>query len=144
MKKLMKHIVALVSAISLCSCFFCASAVMDSSAYLDSYCVSVSAASTARVIINVDVDATGTMDEIGATSITVYRSADGEYFTPIRTYTCEDYPKMMGSGAHFCKDVITYYGIPGYYYCVEAYVYAGDSTGGDSRLYMSNIVQAYS
>lgn len=144
MKKLMKRIIALVSAISLCSCFFCASAAMDSSAYLSSYCVSATAASTARIIINVEVLATHTMDEIGATSIAVYRSADGVEFNYVRSYSYEDYSKMMGSGMVYNEDVITYYGIPGYYYCVEAFVYAGDDTGSDTRQVMSNIVRAYS
>ena len=144
MKKLMKRIFAFVMAISICSCFLCASAVVDSSAYLDSYSVTCTAKSTARVIINVDVDATGVMDELGATSITVYRSADGVEFEPVRTYYAEDYPKLMGSGLHFNEDVITYYGIPGYYYCAAAYVYAADETGSDSRYYLSDPVQAFS
>ena len=144
MKKLVKRIFALVAAICICSAFLCASAVVDSSLYLDSYSVTATARSTARVIINVDVDATGYMDEVGATSITIYRSADGVEFEPVRTYDYEDYPQLMGSGLHFNEDVITYYGIPGYYYCAAAYVYAGDETGSDSRYYLSNSVQAFS
>ena len=144
MKKIMKRIFALTAAIAICSCFLCASAVVDSSRYLNSYAVTCTARSTARVIITVEVDGLGSMDEIGATSITVYRSADGVEFEPVRTYNYEDYPRMMGSGAHYYEDVITYYGIPGYYYCVYAEVYAADETGSDSRYVTSNVVQTFS
>lgn len=144
MKKLVKRIVALVMAVSIASCFLCASAALESSRYLDSYSVTVTARSTARIIVNVDVDATGYMDEVGATSVTIYRSADGVEFEPVRTYNYEDYPQLMGSGLHFNEDVITYYGIPGYYYCAEAFIYAADETGSDTRQYLSSDVQAFS
>ena len=144
MKKLVERIVALVMAVSITSCFLCASAALESSRYLDSYSVTVTARSTARIIVNVDVDATGTMDEVGATSIAIYRSADGVDFEYVRSYDYEDYSQLMGSGRYFNEDVITYYGIPGYYYCAEAFVYAGDETGSDTRQGMSNVVQAVS
>lgn len=144
MKKFLKRIVALVMAVSIASCFLCASAALESSRYLSSYSVTVTAKSTARIIVNVDVDATDYMDEVGATSITIYRSADGVDFEPVRTYYSEDYPQLVGSGRYFDEDVITYYGIPGYYYCADAFVYAADETGSDSRYVMSNDVQAFS
>lgn len=144
MKKMMKRIIAMVAAISICSCFLCASAAVDSSRYLSAYSVTCTAASSGRVIVNVQVDATGYMDELGATSITIYRSSDGREFEAVRTYECEDYPRMMGSGLHYNEDVITYYGTPGYYYFADVWFYAGDDTGGDSRHLASNDVRAYS
>ena len=142
MKNTVKRIVAFIVAFSAFSCISSASASMKSSEYLDSYCISVTAESGGKIIVNVDVDATRTMDEVGATSITIWRSSDGKNFTSVKTYNSDDYPELLGSGLHFNEDVITYYGTPGYYYCASGYCYAGDSRGSDSRHYMSSDVLA--
>ena len=145
MKKYFKRLTALtVTAVMLACVLSTAAVAVDtrSSAYLSGYCISVTAENGGKIIVNVDVDATHTMDEVGATSITIWRSSDGENFTSVKTYNSDDYPELLGSGLHFNEDVITYYGTPGYYYCASGYCYAGDSRGSDSRYYMSSDVLA--
>lgn len=144
MKKSMKRIVAMVLTVALFSCMGCAFAAMRSSAYLDSYGAAVYANSGAKIIVNVDVDGAGYMTKLGATSVTIYESTDNVDFDPVRTYYDEDYPELMGSGLHFNEDVITYQGTAGRYYCAAVYFYAEDSTGSDSRFYMTSSVRAIS
>lgn len=82
------------------------------------------------------------MPEIGAKTISVYESTNGEDFYWVKTYKSSDYPKMMGSGIIFYEDVLTHQGKAGRYYYVTACVYAGNSTGGDERYCDSAIKQA--
>lgn len=139
-KRLFSGIFALVMIASLlCTA---ASAAVQSSAYLDGYRAVMTADPHGKMVITVDVTGVGYMPEIGAKTICVYESTDGERFHWVATYESEDYPKMMGSGSIFYKDVITHQGTVGRYYYATAFVYAGDSTGGDERSYDTNIAQA--
>ena len=141
MKKAFKRISALILAVALFSSLTVAFAAEQSSLYLDSYNASLTARTGRKIIINVDVDGTGYMDKIGASSITLFRSSDGVNFSPVATYDSEDYPDLLlGSGYFFDEDVITYYGIAGCQYFAAVTVYAEDSTGSDSRFYDTNVV----
>lgn len=51
----------------------------------------------------VDVTATGVMQEIGATSVSIQRSSDGVNWTTIYTFTSEDYPELVA------KNTFTHY-----------------------------------
>lgn len=92
--------------------------------------------------ITLDVTGVGYMPKIGANTICVYESTDKQHFYWIATYEKKDYPGMMGSGSVFYEDVITFTGIPGRYYYATAFVYAGNSTGGDERACDSVIKRA--
>ncbi len=110
-----------------------ASAAVQSSAYLDGYRAVLTPDSNGDMVITVDVTGVGYMPEIGAKTISVYESTDGQRFHWVATYESSDYPIMMGSGSVFYKDVITHQGTVGRYYYAKACVYAGNSTGGDER-----------
>ena len=82
-----------------------------------------------------DVVATGTMYELGVSSIEVDRSADGVNWSLIRTYDADDYPQMIceNTGSH--DEEITYrYATPGYYYRAYITFYAKNSSGS-AKLY---------
>ena len=110
-----------------------ASAAVQSSAYLDGYRVVITPDSNGAMVISVDVTGVGYMPEIGAKTIYVYESTDGQRFHWVATYESSDYPIMMGSGSIYYEDVITHQGTVGRYYYAKANVYAGNSTGGDER-----------
>ena len=77
-----------------------------------------------------DVTATGTMRELGVSSIEVDRSANGVNWSLIRTYEAEDYPQMLceNTGSH--DSYVTYrYATPGYYYRAYITFYAKNSSG---------------
>lgn len=130
-KRFLSGILALMMVSSLlCTA---ASATVQSSAYLDGYRVVLTPKSNGKMVITVDVTGVGYMPELGAKTIYVYESTDGKLFHRFATYESDDYPEMMGSGSIFYEDVITFQGVVGRYYYAKAYVYAGDSTGGDER-----------
>lgn len=78
-------------------------------------------------------DVTGSatqIDMIGVRQIVVYRSADQETWTKMRTYSYTSYPEMMdyNSGSH--TGYVTYsYATPGYYYRAYVTFYAENSAG---------------
>jgi len=126
--------------VALFSSLTVAFAAEQSSLYLDSYSAGLTARTGKKIIINVEVDATGYMDKVGASSITLYTSTDGVSYTPVATYDAEDYPDLLGTGYFFDEDVITYYGVVGNRYRAIVYCYAEDSTGSDTRQYTTSAV----
>lgn len=76
-----------------------------------------------------DVSAVHTMDELGASVIKVQRSADGENWTTMKTYTKESYSQMIRSNTQYHADCVTYTGTEGYYYRAYIELYAKDSSG---------------
>lgn len=139
-KRFLSGIFALIMIFSLlCTT---ASAAVQSSAYLDGYYASLTADPHGAMVVSVQVTGVGYMPEIGVKTIYVYESSNGTDFHWVATYDSSGYPKMMGSGTFFYEDVITHYGTPGLYYYAKAFIYAGNSTGGDERVYNTSIKQA--
>ena len=146
MKPLCKRFFGALLAICMLSSIFCTVAsAMDArySDYLDSYVCSVTPKGNGKIIVSATVSAIVNATQIGATDVYIYESSNNEDFTCVEHYNYEDYPNMMGSGRGFNRDVATYYGTPGKYYYAAVYVYAGDSTGGDTRSYDTASVRAY-
>lgn len=144
MKRLGKRLLSGIFALVMISSLLCtaASASVKSSAYLDAYRAMLTADPNGSMVITVDVSAVGHKPELGVKTIYVYESTDGKNFYWIRTYESEDYPEMMGSGGIFYEDLFTFQGVIGRYYYAKAFVYAGDSTGGDERYCNTAIRQA--
>lgn len=82
-----------------------------------------------------DVKGLDIMDEIGAKTVKVQRSSDGESWTTVKTFTKEDYPEMIdkNTGIHACG--LSYTGSKGYSYRAQVYFYAkkGDNQASLSR-----------
>lgn len=150
MKTSVTRILSMVMVVAMISCLSCVmtfaqpSGLLRSSNYLDAYSADVSAASGGRIIVGVSVDALGYMTQVGASSITVYKSSDQINWYPVKTYSYTDYPSMMTSGYYYFADAVTYYGTPGYYYMAIVTCYAGNANGHDSRPYTTNGTRAIS
>lgn len=145
MKSSNKRLVSLLLTVCMFSSIFCtfASAVeARSSAYLDSYVCSVVPESGGEIWVSVAVNAVVNATMIGASDIYLYESSDNLHFTCVEHFNYEDYPDMMDSGRHFADDVVCYDGTVGRYYYARVYVYAGDSTGYDSKIYETSVRQA--
>lgn len=119
-----------------------ASAAVQSSEYLNSYSVAMTPDSNGKMVVTLDVSALDYMTKLGAKSISVYESTNGEDFYFVKTYYSSSYPKMMGSGKILYEDVLTHQGTAGRYYYATAHIYAGNSTGGDERFCDSAIKRA--
>lgn len=144
MKHLIKRLICGALVITLISCLVCVSASTFSSLYLNSYRASVTPASGGRMVVSADVTGRGPQEQIGVTLIYIYESKDDEHFRQVASYSCSDYPNMMSSGTVYSKDIVTYYGTPGYYYMASVYCYAGDGTNGTERNYTTVSRQAIS
>ena len=71
-----------------------------------------------------DVTAVGGMDIIGARFIKIQRSADGENWTTVKTYSMEDYPELVAYDTVYHGTGISYTGLRGYYYRAYVQLYA--------------------
>ena len=131
--------ICMILSIALCKP---ASAMVQSSAYLDWYKGALTPEKGGGIALTVKVEACGDMHQVGASKIVLFESSDGEKFTQIKIYEYEDYPLMMGSGWFHAKDVATYQGTPGYAYYAIFYCYAGDANGHDEKTYTTSVVYA--
>lgn len=141
MKQSIKKFSVLVIALALClSTATVASA--RSSLYLDAYRAWLNTKSNGKIDVVVDVEATTTMDEVGASTIQLWESKDdGENWTCVRTYVKSLHPEMVDTNTSFYYDIAaTYDGTPGYQYYAIVAIYAGDSTGSDTRYYKTSTV----
>lgn len=144
MKSFTKKSLAALMIIATLSCVLCVGASARSSDYLSAYSAGVTAKSGGRIVVSVDVAALGNMTQIGASRVIIYKSSDQTTWNSVATYNYEDYPSMMTSGYSCNMDVLTYYGIAGYYYKALVTCYAGNASGYDSRLYSTSGTKAIS
>ena len=134
----MKRLLCSLLAVCMCSTllFTMANAAdIRSSAYLDSYVCSVTPKSGGKIVVSASVDAVINATEIGATDVYLYESSNGTSYTCVEHFSSDDYPEMLGSGWSYYDDLVTYEGTVGKYYFARVYVYAGNSSGGDTRVY---------
>ena len=86
--------------------------------------------SSFQIWFDVDANAWVSMQELGVSEIVVYRSADQQSWTKMRTYTMENHSQMVAynTGSHI--DYVTYNNAtPGYYYTARITFYAKTSSG---------------
>ena len=76
-----------------------------------------------------DVAATHSMLKLGASSVQIQRSSDGENWTTMRTYSMTSYPNLICENTVAHTSYVTYTGTSGYYYRAMFMLYAKDSSG---------------
>ena len=87
-----------------------------------------------------EVTATGTMEELGVSTIKVERSSDKSTWTTMKTYSKANYSQMTDDNTVAHADCVTYTGTSGYYYRARVTFYAKNSSGsGEYVLYTSTI-----
>jgi hypothetical protein len=113
------------------------------SAFFSSYLTVLNKASSTTIEIWFDVTANAAvMQELGASMIELYESADGQSWTIVETYEKEDYPNMIdyNTGSH--TSYVTYdNAISGYYYSACVTYYAKNSTGIGKRFIYTETLQ---
>lgn len=117
-----------------------------SSLYLSRYRAWLTPVSGAKINVNVDVQAVDDMDNVGSTKIEIFESADGgDTWSRPRTYYSALEDNMLDQDTYFYYDTaVTHQGTEGYKYYAVVTVYAGDSTGSDTREYQTTTVTARS
>ena len=121
-----------------------ATAAARSSLYLSAYRAWLSAGDNGAISVVVDVQARDDMDEVGASRIQLLESRDGgENWTTVKIYLKSIHPEMVKTNDYYYCDIpVTYSGTAGYQYYAIVTIYAGDSTGSDTRNYVTDVVTA--
>ena len=101
----------------------------DSSAYINSYSVSIINGGSGKLKVDFDITGKGIMTKIGASCIEIFKS-NGAYVATI-WHTDSGRGGMMGSNKAYHSDVETYTVTPGSYYVVITF-YAKNSSGSDA------------
>lgn len=111
--------------------------------YLDSYSAWVSAGSGGAIYIYYDVDATDYVARVGAKLIVV-QVLDAGVWTDVKTITGTISNGMLVSNATSHVGGVVHNGTAGKSYRAVVTVYAGPTSGGDSRIVTTNSVTAKS
>lgn len=90
--------------------------------------------------IKVDLAATGTMQEVGATKVVVYeKNSNGDYES-VYTFTRELYPNLITYNRLSYVTYVTYYGETGTSYYVSVAFYAKNAYGSQTKWGDSSVV----
>ena len=134
----MKKLVRVICMILACSLFLAAPAQAASvvepraSAFFAYHGTDLYKTSTSSFQIWFDVTANAgtSMQELGVSEIVVYRSADQQTWTKMRTYTMGSYPQLVEQNTQSHEGYVTYnYATTGYYYRARITFYAKNSRG---------------
>ena len=117
-----------------------------SSLYLSAYRAWLTPESGAKIDVTIHVQAVDDMDYVGATKVEMYESSDGGVtWSRDGTYLSAFNQDMLVEGDVLYYDTpITHQGTSGYKYYAVVTVYAEDSTGSDSKTYVTPTVIARS
>ena len=100
------------------------------------------AESGGNILIEIDVEATHTMLQVGASEVYIYeQQSDGDYDV-VYTYTKEAYPHLTWSNCGSACIDVNYQGTIGKNYFATVACYARDSNGAEKRYYDTNVVTA--
>ena len=142
MKRAVSYILAICMLVSLC--IVPAGAVeARASLYLDDYYVDANAIGNGKILIEFDVDATRTVDVVGATRILVQEKNEDGDWDNVKTYYSGANPSMLAYDTNAHVGSVTYKGTVGKTYRAQIIVHAGDSNGEDSRILYTVEATAY-
>lgn len=110
------------------------------SAWFSGYGASIATFSSGKMNVEFTVVGTGTMTKLGASVIDIYR-ADGTFMKTI-SYTTEGNEYMMGYNTAYHSGSVTFYGISNQKYYAVVTFFARNSSGADTRTYVTSIVTA--
>lgn len=115
-----------------------------SSLYLSRYRAWLTPKNNGAISVTIDVQAVGDMEDIGATQVVIYKSSDGGSTWALDTvYSSTLYPELLQQDTYlYCETPITHIGRPGNKYFAVITIYAGDSTGYDTRQYQTTTITA--
>lgn len=145
MKKTLRYIciILILSMISAIPAYAQTVAEPRGSIFFASYGTDLEKTSSRYFRIWFDVTANAAvMDVLGVSEIIVYRSADMQSWTQMKTFTIEDYPWMVDYNTGSYINYVTYNSAtPGYYYTAYITFYAQDSRGIGERYVYTEILQ---
>lgn len=113
------------------------------SLYLSSYNAYIYPSGNGNMSIYFNVVGTGTMDEIGALTISLQQKPSGSStWTTVQTYRYTNYTNMLVYNNFSHGSSVAYSGVSGYSYRAYVTVWAGKDGVGDSRQILTAAVVA--
>ena len=112
------------------------------SAYFGYTRVCAVALGSGKVMIEIDINATHIMDEVGASYVNILREMDDGSYKVVYTYSKDTTPDLIEYDSFFGNVDVTYQGIPGERYCALVGCYARDSEGAETLYFYTNVVTA--
>ena len=142
----MKRIASLLCAILILASLpatACAAQVTPrASDYFGCTSVRAYAVGSGKILVEIDIDATHKMDEVGAAKVYIYRQQSNGVYDIVYTYTKEANPSLVVEDSYFGYVDVTYPGISGCKYFARVGCYAKASNGSEIRYFDTNIVTA--
>ena len=121
----------------------CATEVMPrASEYFSFTDVRAYATGNGKVLIEIDINATRMMDEVGASVVHIYEKQTNGTYKEVYKYTKEAYPNLIVEDSFFGYVDITYQGTSGKEYYAIVGCYAKNSTGSETLYFYTNVVTA--
>ena len=127
-KKKIFRLTSLILTVVLCLSLFTPIAHARASNYIFSYGASMVADGNGKVSVWFDITGTGTMDEIGSTTIIVYENG-----VAVKTFSYSTTPSMMTYNKHIHGSSVTYQGVAGRSYYALVIFWAAKQGAGDNR-----------
>ena len=146
----MKKLVRVICVLLVCSLLFAVPAQATSgvesraSAFFSYYGTDLykTSSSSFQIWFDVTANAGNTMQILGVSEIIVYRSADQQSWTKMRTYTMDNYSQMVAQNTQSHDGYVTYnYATTGYYYTAYITFYAKNSSGIAERYVYTEILR---
>ena len=141
-KRLFSLLCALVVMIGLPADGFAVEVEPRASDYISCTGVRAYAVGYGKVLIEVDVNATRLMEEVGASAIYIYKQNSSGTYDHVYTYLKDVYPQMIVQNSFFGYIEITYRGAVGHRYFAAVGCYAKDSNGSETLFFDTNSVLA--
>ena len=141
-KRLFCLLCALIVMIGLPADGFAAEVEPRASDYIGYTCVRAVAAGFGKVRIEVEVNATDMMEEVGASEIFIYKQNSSGTYDLVYTYVKDVYPQMIVENSFFGYVDVTYRGTAGCRYFAYVGCYAKDSNGSETLFFQTNSVLA--
>jgi len=95
-----------------------------------------------KILIEIDVSATHTMQQVGASEVYIYEQQSDGGYDCVYTYTKEEYPSLIWTNSACAFVDVTYQGTAGTKYYALVGCYAKDSNGAETLFHTTYVVTA--
>lgn len=134
---------ALMMLASVCSAAAASEAETRASNYFSFTDVRAYAEGGGEILIEIDINATHTMLEVGASDVYIYEQQSSGSYKNVFTFTSDDYyDDMIETNTPFANLDLYYQGKSGVSYYAKCALYARDSEGAEVRYYNTWAVTA--
>lgn len=115
---------------------------LRASNYFASTAIIVTPTGSGNLVLEIDVNATRTMQEVGASKIIVYEQQSNGKYAAVKTFTRDNTSSLITKNDAFAYARVSYHGKVGVNYYALAAFYAKNSRGSETLYDNSKVVTA--